>query len=65
MRKMFQKHDLGRLEGVTGVTLRVWVVLVLVDSSLELTLGAKGDVSEEESRILEKVFQQVIVVITC
>ena len=58
-------YDLGRLEGVTVVTLRVRVMLVVGDSLLELILGAEGDVSEEESRILEIVFQQVTVVITC
>ena len=40
-------------------------MLVVGDSLLEVILGAEGDVSEEESRILEIVFQQVIVVITC
>ena len=40
-------------------------MLVVEDSLLELTLGAEADVSEEESRNLEIVFQQVIVVITC
>ena len=39
-------------------------MLVVGDSLLELILGAEEDVSEEVSRILEKVFQQVIVVIT-
>ena len=58
-------YDVGRLEGVTGVTLRVLVVVFVGDSILELILGAEGDVSEEEFRVLEVVFQQVIVVITC
>ena len=40
-------------------------MLVVGDSLLELILEAEGDVSEEESRILEIVFQQVVVVITC
>ena len=40
-------------------------MLVVEDSLLELLLGAEGDVSEEDSRILEIVFQQAIVVITC
>ena len=40
-------------------------MLVVGDSKLELILGAEGDASEEESRILESVFEQVIVVITC
>ena len=35
---------LGRLEGVTGVTLRVWVVVVFSDSALDDTLGAEEDV---------------------
>ena len=46
-------------------TLRVSVVIVVGDSLLELILGAEGDVSEEESQVLEIVFQQVIVVVTC
>ena len=40
-------------------------MLGVEDSLLELILGVEGDVSEEDSRILEIVFQQVIVVITC
>ena len=35
------------------------------DSGVEGILAADGDISEEESRILEMVFQQVIVEITC
>ena len=40
-------------------------MLVVEDSILELLPRAEGDVSEEESRILEIIFQQVITVITC
>ena len=35
------------------------------DSEVEGILGADGDISEEESRILEMGFQQVIFEITC
>ena len=44
--------DLVILEDVTGVTLRVWDVVVTWDSVLVDRLGAEGDVSEEESRII-------------
>ena len=55
----------GRLEGVVGVTFDEFVVLDTEDSLVEGILGADGDISEEESRILGKGVQQVIVVITC
>ena len=55
----------GRLEGVVGVTLDEFVVLDTEDSLVEGILGADGDISEEESRILGKGVQQVIVVMTC
>ena len=61
-------YDLGRLEGVTGVTLRDFVVFDIENSGVEGILGADGDISdisEEESRFLEMGFQQVIVEITC
>ena len=60
-----ERYDLDRLDGVTGVTLRLCVTLVVEDSSEELVLGPEGDVSEEEFRVLEIDFQQVIVMITC
>ena len=58
-------YDLGFLEGVVGVTLREFVVFDFDDSGVNGILGADGDISEEESRILEMGFQQVIVEITC
>ena len=58
-------YDLGLLEGVVGVTLVDFVVFDIDDSGVEGMLGADGDISEEESRILEIGFQQVIVEITC
>ena len=60
-----ETYDLVRFEGVVGVTLREFVVLDTEDSGVEGILGADGDISEEESRILEMGFQQVIVLITC
>ena len=57
--------DLRLLEGVVGVTLLEFVVVDIDDSGVEGMLGADGDISEEESRILEMGFQQVIVEITC
>ena len=44
--------DLVLLEGFIGVTFRVWVVVVVWDSVLIDWLGAEGDVSDEESRII-------------
>ena len=58
-------YDLGLLEGVVGVTLREIVVYDIEDSGVGGILGADGDISEEESRILEMGFQQVIFEITC
>ena len=46
-------YDLGRLEGVVGVTLVEFVVFDTEDSEVKGILGADGDISEEESRILE------------
>ena len=46
-------YDLGLLEGVVGVTLLLFVVFDTEDSGVEGILGADGDISEEESRILE------------
>ena len=48
-----------------GVTLLEFVVFDIEDSEIEGILGADGDISEEESNILEMGFQQVIVEITC
>ena len=48
-------YDLGLLEGVVGVTLLEFVVFDTEDSEIEGTLGADGDISEEESRIFEVV----------
>ena len=53
------------LEGVVGVTLQEFVLFDIEDSEVEGILGADGDISEGESRILEVEFQQVIVLITC
>ena len=46
-------YDLGLLEGVVGVTLLEFVVLDTEDSGGEGILGADGDISEEESRVVE------------
>ena len=43
--------DLGRFEGVIGVTLLFVVVFETEDSVGEGILGAEGDVSDEESRL--------------
>ena len=48
-----ETYDLGLLEGVVGVTLLEFVVFDTEDSGVEGILGADGDISEEESRILE------------
>ena len=48
-----ETYDLGLLEGVVGVTLLEIVVVDIGDSEVEGMLGADGDISEEESRILE------------
>ena len=48
-----ETYDLGLLEGVVGVTLLEFVVFDTEDSEVEGILGADGDISEEESRILE------------
>ena len=45
-----ESYDLGLLEGVVGVTL---LVFDTEDSGVEGILRADGDISEEESRILE------------
>ena len=50
-----EMYDLGLLEGVVGVTLLEFVVFDTEDSEKEGTLGADGDISEEESRIFEVV----------
>ena len=47
------------------VTLQEFVVLDTEDSGVAGIRGADGEISEEESRILEMGFQQVIVMITC
>ena len=44
--------DLGRFEGVIGVTLLFVVVFETEDSDGEDILGAEGDVSDEESRLV-------------
>ena len=54
-----ETYDLGLLEGVVGVTLRELVVFDIEDSEVEGILGADGDISEEESRILEMGIQLV------
>ena len=46
-------YDLGLLEGVVGVTLLECVLFDTEDLEVEGILGADGDISEEESRILE------------
>ena len=48
-----ETYDLGLLEGVVGVTLLEFVVVDICDSEVEGMLGADGDTSKEESRILE------------
>ena len=60
-----ETYDLGLLEGVVGVTLLEFVVFDIENSEVEGILGGDGDISEEESRIREMGFQQVIVEITC
>ena len=47
-----ETYDLGLL-GVVGVTLLEFAVFDTEDSGVEGILGADGDISEEESRILE------------
>ena len=46
-------YALGLLEGVVGVTLLEFVVFDTKDSGVEGILGAVGNISEEESRIVE------------
>ena len=46
-------YDLGRLEGVVGVTLLEFVVLDTQDSGVEEIHGADGVISEGGSRIVE------------
>ena len=48
-----ETFDLGLLEGVVGVTLLEFVVFDTEDSGVEGILGADGDISEEESSVLE------------
>ena len=48
-----ETYDLGLLEGVVGVTLLELVVFDTEDSGVEGILGADGDISEGESRIVE------------
>ena len=48
-----ETYDLGLLERVEGVTLLEFVVFDTEDSEVEGILGGDGDISEEESRILE------------
>ena len=48
-----ETYDLGLLEGVVGVTLREFVVFDTEVSGVEGILGADGDISEGESRIVE------------
>ena len=48
-----EMYDLGLLEGVVEVTLLELVVLDTEDSGGEGILGADGDISEEESRVVE------------
>ena len=59
-----ETYDLGLLEGVVGVKLQEFVVFDIEESEVKGILGADGDISEE-SRILGRGFQQVVVVITC
>ena len=48
-----ETYDLGLSEGVVGVTLLDFVVFDTEDSGVEGILGADGDMSEGESRIVE------------
>ena len=48
-----ETYDLGLLEGVVGVTILDFVVFDTEDSGVEGKLGADGDISEGESRIVE------------
>ena len=50
--------DLGRFEGVIGVTLLVVVVFETEDSDEEGILGAEGAVSDEESRLVVQFDQK-------
>ena len=50
--------DLGRFEGVIGVTLLFVVVFETEDSGGEGILGAEGDVSDEESRLVGQFDQK-------
>ena len=50
--------DLGRFEGVIGVTLLNVVVFETEDSDGEGILGAEGDVSDEESRLVVQFDQK-------
>ena len=50
--------DRGRFEGVIGVTLLVVVVFETEDSDGEGILGAEGDVSDEESRLVVQFDQK-------
>ena len=50
--------DLGRFEGVIGVTLLVVIVFETEDSDGEGILGAEGDVSDEESRLVVQFDQK-------
>ena len=50
--------DLGRFEGVIGVTLLVLVVFETEDSDGEGILGAEGHVSDEESRLVVQFDQK-------
>ena len=48
-----ETYDLGLLEGVVGITLLELVVFDTGNSGVEGKLGADGDISEGESRIVE------------
>ena len=50
--------DLGRFEGVIGVTLLFVVVFETEDSDGEGILGAEGDVPDEESRLVGQFDQK-------
>ena len=50
--------DLGLFEGVIGVTLLFVVVFETEDSDGEGKLGAEGDVSDEESRLVGQFDQK-------
>ena len=50
--------DLGLFEGVIGVTLLFVVVFETEDSYGEGILGAEGDVSDEESRLVGQFDQK-------